>query len=328
MRIILRILVVLLAILSGVALYLGIKLFDQREQIKGRLSLLEQSTADLSKQIEIETPPDLAMRNLAKVNIDPRDIKQYYAIDPQTRKPKTDTDSKTGRKVFVSDGPGTMKPVLRSLLERAKKQTETLDQTRVALQEVRDTLKRSQDKVADVRSKNASLEAKLEQANEDSARLREEDILNKTTIDAKEAETLTLKTQVEDQKTRIQKQEEQMFLQKNTIVAIEKRNSDLQDRIRKIEVDKGGGVSHNIPHGLKGTIAKVNPERSFVVINVNPDTKLAPDITLVVRREEKLVGKVAVQQIKPEQNLAIAEIIWAWLRLPIQKGDVVEYLGE
>lgn len=330
MRIVLRILVVLLAILSGVALYLGNKLFEQREQIKARINLLEQSTADLSKQIETEIAPDVAMRSLPTVNVDVRDIKQYYQIDPATQKPREIIDNKTGMKTYVSDGPGTMKPVLRSLLAKARLQTDTLDRTRQAVIELREQLKRSQDKVASLKSKITELEGTIDSLREDIARLKEDAIELNNTIKTKEEQILTLTAQVEEHKAKILKQEEQMFLQKNTMIALEKRNADLQDKIRRLEAERGitGSTVYEIPHGPKGTITKVNPEWSFVVVAMNPDTKLAHDITLIVRRDNNLVGKIKILRIKPEQNLAIAEILWPWLRLPIQKGDVVEYISE
>jgi len=116
MRIVLRILIVVLAILSGVALYLGIKLFNQREQLKIRTCTLEQSIVDLSRQIETEVAPDLGTRKLHAFDVDIRDIKQYYAIDRQTGLPKEGTDPKTGKKTFLTDGPGTMKSALKALL--------------------------------------------------------------------------------------------------------------------------------------------------------------------------------------------------------------------
>ncbi|MEI6809205.1 MAG: hypothetical protein WCN95_10845 [bacterium] len=330
MKIVLRLLVVLLVILSGVALFLGIRLFEQREQLKARINLLEQSTADLSKQIETEKAPDVAMRRLPTVNVDIRDIKHYYLIDKTTGTPQEIIDTKTGKKVYVSDGPGTMKPVLKSLLEKAKLQTDTLDETRMAVTDLRDSLKKSQDKVHSLLAKIKGLETDIENLREEGDRLKEEITELKATVSTKDEEILGLKKQIEDHKAKITKQEEQMFVQKNTMIALEKRNADLQDKIRRLEAERGitGTTVHDIAHGLKGSVIEVNPEWSFVVIKMNPDTKLAHDITLILRRDGQLVGKIKILRIKPEQNLAIAEILWPWLRLPIQKGDVIEYLGE
>ncbi|MEI6971600.1 MAG: hypothetical protein WCL44_08790 [bacterium] len=330
MRILLRVLVVFLLILSGVALYLGHKLYLQREQIKARINLLEQSTADLSTQIETEVAPDVAMRRLPAVNVDIRDIKQYYLIDKTTGEPVEVIDSKTGEKKFISDGPGTMKPVLQNLIAKARQQTDTLDRTRVTVTELREALKRSQEKVATLKSKITELEGTIDSLREDIARLKEEAIDRENTIKTKEEQILTLNAQVEEYKIQVQKRDEQIFLQKNTLIALEKRNADLQDKLRRLEAERGltGSTVHDISHGPKGTISKVNPEWSFVVVAVTPDTKLANDITLVVRRDGNLVGKIRILRIKPEQNLAIAEILWPWLRLPLQKGDIVDYISE
>ena len=330
MRIVLRLLVVLLLILSGVALYLGHKLYERREEMKARINILEKSVADLSNEIETEIPPDLEFRNQPKVNTDVRDIKQYYLMDRTTGEPKEEIDAKTGKKVRISDGPGTMKPVLRNLLGKAKLQTDTLDRTRVLVHDLREQLKRTQEKVADGKAKIIKLEGDIDGLREDIARLREEAIELKNTIETKDAEIEGFKLQIEEHKASKVKLEEKIFLQQNTMTALEKRNADLQDKIRRLEAERGiaGSTVHDIPHGAKGTIAKVTPEWSFVIVNVNPDMKLAHDITLVIRRDGKLVGKIRVLRIKPEQNLAIAEILWPWLRLPIQKGDTVEYLGE
>jgi len=330
MRIVLRILIVLLAILSGVSLYFGIKLFNQREQIKARTSILEQSIVDLSWQIETEVPPDLGTRKLPPVKVDIRDIKQYFFIDRLTGLPKETTDPKTGKKTFVTEGAGTMKNVLKALLEKAKQQTDILDKTRLALQEVRQSLTRSQQKVADLKSKLLGLEGKIDSLSDEGVRLKDEMSELKNTLDTKEEQIVSLNAQIEDQKTKLLKQEEKMFLQQSNLTALDKRNSDLQDRIRRLEAEKGlqGSLVHEIQHGLKGTIAQVNPEWSFVVINLNPDAKIAHDITLLIRRDDNLVGRVKVLRIKPEENLAIAEILWPWMKLPMQKGDIVDYVGE
>ena len=63
MRILLRILVVLVLILSAVSLGLGTVVFSQREQMKARLNTLEANIRQMAREIEGEQADDLASRS-------------------------------------------------------------------------------------------------------------------------------------------------------------------------------------------------------------------------------------------------------------------------
>lgn len=80
MRIVLRIFITLMVILAGVSLWLGIVLFQQREQLKGRTQNLERSLqfiadrAGAGEDPHIEALPD---------RLDPNALRDYFRMEGQ-----------------------------------------------------------------------------------------------------------------------------------------------------------------------------------------------------------------------------------------------------
>jgi len=327
MRIFLRIMVVFLLIMSGVALYLGIKLFQQREQLKARVNMLELSVADLSRQIETEKSKDPEQRMLPPVNVDVRDLKKYFAVD-SLGKPIEMIDTKTQAKIYKTYGPGTMRDTLDNLIAKAKEQSDTMDKTREILRETRLKLEDNQAKLVKSKAEGAALAERIDQLLEQVASQKEEIAALDNTVASKDDQISTLNTQIEEQKIKITKQEEKIFEIKSTIAAQDKLISDLQREIETLKHGKPGGTVWDVTHGRKGTISKVNPDFGFVVIATIPNINLPPDVNLVIRRDKILVAKVHVLKVKAEQNIAIGEILWQWLKMPIQEGDNVDYIGE
>jgi hypothetical protein len=56
-----------------------------------------------------------------------------------------------------------------------------------------------------------------------------------------------------------------------------------------------------------------------------PEAGLIPMTDLTVQREDKLVGKVRVSEIRKEQRIAVAEVLSEYFQLMPVKGDVVFY---
>jgi hypothetical protein len=61
------------------------------------------------------------------------------------------------------------------------------------------------------------------------------------------------------------------------------------------------------------------------VMGVDQNVELAPSVELLIQRGDRLIGKVKVSAVKPELNLAVAEILSDWRQSDIQEGDSVIY---
>ncbi len=75
------------------------------------------------------------------------------------------------------------------------------------------------------------------------------------------------------------------------------------------------------PPGLAGRILIVNPDWNFVVLDVGSNNGLSLNTEMLVHRNDVLVGRVRVSNVK--RRLAVAEIMGDWKQAPLQEGDHV-----
>ena len=73
--------------------------------------------------------------------------------------------------------------------------------------------------------------------------------------------------------------------------------------------------------GLKGSVVAVDPKWEFVVINVGSQQGALEGGLLMVRRGDKLVGKVKIVSV--EANRSVANVLPAW-----KQGDVAVAAGD
>jgi len=324
MKIFLRILILFLLILSGVALFFGWKLFDQREQLKARVDLLENYVRDLSREIESEKALNPETRNRTTVNVLKEDLKKYYVLDPATGKPLKQPDPQTAKMVRISDGPDTMKAHLRNVLEKAQEQTKMIDSTRVTLKDTRLKLEDTQATLRGTKKDLAAAREEIEGLKDNVADLRDEVTDNLVTIDNKDEQIAELEGQLRDADEKIAQLEDRIFELNTHITAQDKHITELQNEIDRLkEADKGEW--RPITRGPKGKVLSVNPSYNFIVASIVPESKLAKDIELLIQRDKKFVGKVRVTSINEEDHTVIAVILREWLQMPIQKGDYVVY---
>ena len=323
MKIALRVLVVLLLILSGVALFFGIVLFGQREQLKARTNMLEDSLVNVAASIETEQASDLSQRHLATGGLGKPELKRYYKLDP-TGKLEKRINPTTNKKVKISDGPGTMKASLNAFEQRVRDQYQVLDDTRVDLKDTRDKLAETLDKLTRSKADVAQLNTKIDELRDENGDLKNEITSLNVTIDTKDEQIGELNNDVQQAEEKVVKLQEKQSDMQSHIAAQDKHITELTEEIERLK-EQRLSIAPTVTSGYKGKIVQVNAQWNFVVIATEPDSKLARGVELVVQRGKELIGKVRITKIKTEEDMAVAEIMTEWLQKPIQQGDLVVY---
>ena len=106
------------------------------------------------------------------------------------------------------------------------------------------------------------------------------------------------------------------FLAENTI---------LLSQIEKIGVElsryTGTSVKVSLPQNLHGTVTAVDAQFDFVVLDIGESQGAREHGELLVSRDEKLIGKLRILDVKKDHS--IANILPDWKQGEIQTGDLV-----
>jgi uncharacterized protein YoxC len=80
-----------------------------------------------------------------------------------------------------------------------------------------------------------------------------------------------------------------------------------------------------LPDGLKGNVLEVGPQQDFVLLDIGANQGVLELGEMLVRRGDKLVGKVRI--VKVDANRSIANLLPAWRQgdVAVAKGDAVLY---
>ena len=103
--------------------------------------------------------------------------------------------------------------------------------------------------------------------------------------------------------------DEKTILQRN-VAALKNKLSKYEDENRVVAMP-----------GLKGAVLAVDPKWEFVVLNVGSDQGALEGGLLMVRRGDKLVGKVKIVTV--EANRSVANVLPTW-----KQGDVAVAAGD
>jgi|GEM_PF-5835569 len=323
MKIFLRLLIVILLILSGVALFFSIKLFGQREELKARLDRTEHYLFDISKFIEREQAENLEVRSLQTGGFEIPEIKRYYKIGPDGKPLKSPQTQ-----MFITSGPGTMTEPLDRFKDNAEQMWRRLDETREELVKRRERVETLQRLITEKVAMIASRDEKVEQLADQLTEAREQAASLQTVIDNKDEEIAANKAVIDEQNTKMARQEDKIIQIQNDSIVLNKKVQELQHELQRLQVELGGGMAVQLTTGNQGTVLKVNPEWNFIVFSISAESKLQPGVELLVRRDTKLVAKVRVSRITLEERVAVAEIVEMWMQTPIQKGDTVDYVRQ
>jgi len=126
--------------------------------------------------------------------------------------------------------------------------------------------------------------------------------------------------------------------------------TNLQENLRKITVARDGATNESqillanlqaalarlgqlsltnkeedvqLPAGLKGHVAAVDPKFGFVILDIGEDKGVLANGIMMVARGGNLIGKVQISRVDKTQS--IANILPAWRRGEVMEGDVVLY---
>lgn len=314
----LKVLVVIVLILSGVALTVEVMLFLQREELKGRNIKLMDGAIKVAGSLEVppEAPVDLVKQDLPHMQMNREQFKSFYQMGPDGKVLKENGIKKT-------DGPGTLDATLKAIAVNAELQYARLNDTRVNLGQTRTTLDATSNTLVVTEKDLSQTKDTLKKTEEDLASAKQ-DIAQKTEQIAGLNETK-------------EKLEGEVDKQKNEIVTLTDKLSDKESQLTATKrfVDKlqkdlasclhGPSDSNAPPPGLQGRILVVNTNWNFVVMDMTAEARMVPLTDLTVQREDKLVGKIRVSEVMLEQRFAFGEILNDWQQMPVTKGDYVFY---
>ncbi len=282
----------LLLALSATALVLGVKLYQQRETLKGRTQKLEAAVRQVASTIEAEDGvPDV------KLTLPDDQLKTFTP---------------------VPGGPATMDVPLNLLVGGAQRQLARLNTTRTELADTRaelgrtvDTLTRTSNDLVSARETIKQQEAAIEEKN---TAIAEKD----TQIRGLEKEKGELQATRDEQKQQI----EDLEVENRDLIDT---NAFLVAKVDELEKMISPDMRREaIPKGKIGLVVYVSPEWNFLLVRLDPTRAryVGPETELLIHRSDRFVGKVRVQTVV-EDTLAVAEIVNDWQQHPFGKGDEV-----
>ena len=307
----LKVLVVLVLVLSIVAVIMELKLYGQRDELKGRTVKLSEYVGKIANTIELpQTNADLVARDAEHMKLKAEQLKQYYKIGDD------------GKPSKVTSGSGTMDAVLLDVLVNAGRQFDRLNDTRTGLEQTRGTLGQTSNTLVKTEGVLTDTKATLAKTETDLATTKQD-------VEKKAGEITELNGQVETAKADIEKKA-------GEIAKLAEKVSDGESKIEagkryivKLEKDlkvcQGQFDTNSLPRGLQGQITVVNTNWNFVVMDILPESAMIPLTDLTIQREDKLVGKIRISEVRRDQRVALGEILMDYQQMPPLRGDNVFY---
>lgn len=290
-------------------------------------------------------PVHLEKQDLRKLDLKSREaeLMSYYMLDRLTGKAQRDALGN-----LIVEGEGTMQGVLDDLLKKAADQYSRLNETRQYLLVLREELI---DTIDDLNSQKGELRATLKRVDElnaDIDRLNGEISQLNGQITALNEDKRALEDELADKERQMEEFEETIQEKEATIAQLEKEIESRPSgpaRSGPAVTSPDGTPLRVLPAGVvspgdKGSVTAANDDWAFAVLNLTKDffreilgddlSKPLPSIDLYVRRpgdDGGFVAKVHVTQVRPDDNVAIVDVVPGWQQLPLQKGDRV-FFGE
>ncbi len=267
----LKVFVVLLLVFSLAALALGIMLFQQREQMKGRTQKLEQAVVAVAGTLTAARDPYI---EAIQQEIDANALMAYESIDGQLGVLRTLAENRYEELFNTHDD--------------LKKTTDELTDTRLQLAQTRQEL-------ADARAEVARLTLRLEEKQAELARANQQ-------IADLEQQVAGLEENIQGLNAQIAKLGDEKRDMKDEIIRLEQI-------VARYERDDPG-TPRNVPVGLAGRVLVVNPEWNFVVLDIGSQVGLAPNAEMLVHRADRFLGKVRVSDVKDNMAIADIAVDW------------------
>jgi predicted RNase H-like nuclease (RuvC/YqgF family) len=182
-----------------------------------------------------------------------------------------------------------------------------LARTEQELATTKDTLAQTEADLAATRQEVKTLEGELDVARTELNELR-------PMIAQLESDKEALQMTIDDQSTQITRLQEEKQDMADRVATLEK---EVESLVAELQLDTG----QIVPKGLSGNIIAVNPYWNFVVLDLGKEDGLIANTDMLVHRDDQLIGKVHVSNVK--DDMAIAEIINDWEQGSIREGDNV-----
>jgi hypothetical protein len=217
------------------------------------------------------------------------------------------------------------KPTVTDLRDNLASTSQQLSDTQATLETTKADLKKTSTELASTSTDLESTRAQLEEVSATAATTKRradslEANLTKTTREKNEAQAELAQWQAlgikPDQVTQMrvdlkQANEEKDALSEEKVLFL--RNiSQLKARLLKYEEPE---TKIALPSGLKGNILAVGPQQDFVLLDIGANNGVLERGEMVIRRGDKLIGKVSIVSVEPTRS--IANILPAW-----RQGDV------
>ena len=307
----LKVLVVLVLILSIVAVIIELNLYGKREELKGRTNKLSDYVVKIANTFELpQTNADLIARDAEHMKVRNDQLKQYYKIGDD------------GKPSKVTTGPGTMDQVLVDVLVNAGRQYDRLNDTRTGLEQTRGTLGQTSNTLVKTEGVLSETKTTLAKTEQDLTTAKADIEKKATEITDLNAQVETAKADIEKKTTEIAKLNEKVSEHESKIEAGKRYIEKLQ---KELKICQGQFDTNSLPKGLQGQITVVNTNWNFVVMDILPESGMIPMTDLTIQREDKLVGKIRVSEVRRDQRIALGEILPEYQQMAPSRGDNVFY---
>jgi archaellum component FlaC len=303
----LRVLVVIILVLGGLALALSIMLFGRRELLIGRTWTLEEQVIRIAKTLEAQDPADqpqpglpgrdvssvtsreldnpelstfwdtyahkLEQDNLPTLNIDTQEkrlqLRSFYRYENgPDGKPRKAIDPLSGKP--STKGAGTMAELLDQVFERAKAQNALLNRVRAELKKVRVELTDTITDLNAVKKQGRTDKKTIDALRADVARLEDEKRALERKIERLEQEKKELTAELAEAKGEIAKLKEEIEGNKKAMATMDKEIKRLLGLIVKPIVDgQVAALNLKLSPGDKGKIVSADGTLKFVVIELS-----------------------------------------------------------
>lgn len=311
---VLRVLVILILILSGVSLFFATQLFQKRELLTKRNNLLEEQFVRLGRTIEAETPAatdaPTIMKDVSEVsdreldnperlsvlegypmaleqanlptldysNVDKRiQLKRFYAVDAEGNYELDPVDHRPR-----SRGPGTMQELMDEILDRAQKQQASLNQTRSELTKMRENVTTAVDEINKLKSDGRVTKVELTEERGKVANLTEEKFELETQVAKLNAEKRELNAEIANLQDEVETLNEDNLALTEDLSKSKEYAKQLEERLKTGTGPRSTGTAGDMlafeftppTAGVKGKILEVNDELKFAVVELNEDAML------------------------------------------------------
>ena len=345
MRMVLRVLVVVILLLSIAALVFAVMLNGKRELLIGRTHMFEDQFRKIAKTIEAADAPDavqptyvakdisevtskeletperstfwnsyqykLETPNLPALNLDSYEkqnqLRQYYQMKPGPDGKPARVKHPVNQGEFSIEGPGTMHDLLDQVLDRAIKQNATLNKTRIELQKLREELCTTIEEFNKVKQAARADKKMVEEKSKEIEGINEKHHSVDKKISGLEEEKKSLAAEGAESKDTLEKNKALVDEMTKRIKDLEKQVKDLIARQGKLipETKVTAGDVFQGAPGEKGKIVAVDDKLKFVVVELSD----ASMVELVGEQRDRSMPQVEMMVRRPGFKSSAGEFI-------------------